>query len=99
MCSWDGFLHLLEERIRLLRIKDLITSHDSNQIFRVRQIDDIVSPARDHVNCFDLIPAYFKLHHLSSVNISLLDQAMVCLFYSWDTELSTGHSILIFRGP
>ena len=70
-----------------------------NQVFCIRQVDDVVCPARDHVNCFDLIPAYFKLHHLSSVNISLLDQAMVCLFYSWDTELSTGHSILIFRGP
>ena len=47
-----------------------------NQVFCIRQVDDVVCPARDHVNCFDLIPAYFKLHHLSSVNISLLDQAM-----------------------
>lgn len=114
LCSADQWkpgrwqsLHLLKKCIRLLRIKNLITSHDSNQIFRIRQIDDIMSPAGNHIDCFDLIPAYFKFHRLSGVNISLLDQTvsvnnnkllpfgvmpMLALSNSWFTS-SADHSL------
>ena len=68
--------NFFKKRIRLLRIEHLIASHDRHQILCVRKIDDVVRPAWDHVNCFDLIPAYFEFNHLSGVNITLLNQAV-----------------------
>ena len=67
---------LLKKCIRLLRIKHLITSHDSDEVFSIRQIDDVMRPSRNHIDGFNLFTTDFKLHRLSSVNISLLDQAM-----------------------
>lgn len=58
------------------RIKYLITCHYSYKIICIRKINDIMSPTWNHVNCFDFVTAYFKRYRLSSVNISLLDQAM-----------------------
>lgn len=60
----------------MIRVKDLIAGHDRNQVFRIRQVDDIVRPARDHMNCFDLIAGNLKLHHFARIDVPLLDQSM-----------------------
>lgn len=33
-------------------------------------------PAGNHIDCLDLIPAYFKFNHLSGINIALLNQTV-----------------------
>ena len=69
-------LHLLKECIRMVWIKHLITSHDSNQIFSIRQIDDIMCPAGDHVNCFNLVAADLKFEHLVTADTVLLNESV-----------------------
>src|SRR5699024_1823784 len=51
---------------------------DSHQILRLAQVDDIVGPSRYHVDRFNLISADLKLHHLSGMNVPLLDETMSC---------------------
>ena len=69
-------LHRLEEGIRVVRVKDFIASHDRHQILRLRQIDDVVRPARDHVDSLDLITGNLKLHRFASVDIAFLNQTV-----------------------
>ena len=57
-------------------IKNLITSHDSDEVFSIRQIDDIVGPTGNHIDCFNLISTHFKLNHFPGIYISLLNQTM-----------------------
>ena len=52
--------HLLKERIRPLRVKDLIGPHNSHKVFGLAQINDIVRIPRQHVDCLDLVAADFK---------------------------------------
>lgn len=57
-------------------IKYLITSHNSDEILCVRQVDNVVSPTRNHINRFNLISANLKFHSFPCVDISLLNQTM-----------------------
>ena len=57
-------------------IEHLITGHYGNQVFCIRQVDDIVCPSRNHINRFDLISADLKFYGFPSVYITLLDQSM-----------------------
>ena len=66
-------LYLLEKSIRPVRIKDLVAGHDSNKVFRIRQIDNVMCPAGDHVNCFDLIAGYFEFNSLTGIDIAFLN--------------------------
>ena len=54
-------LHRLEESVRVVRVEDLVASHHGYQIFRFRQIDDVVGPAGNHVNRLNFVPGNFKL--------------------------------------
>lgn len=60
----------------MIRVKNLITSHDRHQILRLGQIDDIVRPAGNHVNCFDFVSGNFKLYRLAGIDVALLNQAV-----------------------
>lgn len=60
----------------MVRVKDFIASHDRHQILRLRQIDDVVRPARDHVDSLDLITGNLKLHRFASVDIAFLNQTV-----------------------
>ncbi len=69
-------LHDLPKSIRSLWIKHLVACHHRHQIFRLRQINNVVCPSGDHVDRFDLLSRNLELNHLSSVSVPLLDQAM-----------------------
>ena len=60
----------------MLRVKDLVTGHDRDQIFRLRQVNDIVRPAGNHVDSLDLVPRNLKLHRFASIDVPFLDQTM-----------------------
>ena len=60
----------------MLRVKDLVAGHNRHQIFRLGQVDDVVCPAGDHVNGFNLIAGDLKLHRLIGVDIALLNQTV-----------------------
>ena len=44
----------------MIRIKNLIAGHHRDQILCLRQIDDIVRPARNHMDGFDLVSAHLN---------------------------------------
>lgn len=58
------------------RIKDLIACHHRHKVFRLTQVDDIMCPARNHIDCFNLIPGNLKRNLLACIDISLFDQPM-----------------------
>ena len=68
--------NLLVKGVRVVRVKNLVAGHHRHQIFRLRQIDDIVSPAGNHVDSLNFVPGNFKLHRFSSVDVSLLNQSV-----------------------
>lgn len=70
------FLHRLEEGIRMIRVKNLVTGHDRHQAFCFRQIDNVVCPPRDHVDGLNLVPGNLKLHRFSGVDVPLLNQSV-----------------------
>lgn len=69
-------LHLLEERVRSLRIKHLVACHHGHEILRVRQVDDIMCPARNHIHSFDPIARHLELDGLAGHDVSLLNQSV-----------------------
>lgn len=69
-------LHRLPKSIRVTWIKYLIAGHNSNKILRVTEIDDVMGPARYHVDSLDLITTDLKLNFLSCVYVTLLYQTM-----------------------
>ncbi len=79
--------HLLKERIRSPRIKNLITGHHRNQILRLTEVNNVVGPARNHVDGLYLISGNLKLHHLSGVDVTLLNQTVTG---NYDKELPLG---------
>ena len=68
--------HLLKERVWFLRIKHLVACHHGHEILRIRQIDDIMCPSRDHINSLDLIAGHLELDGLAGHDVPLLDQSV-----------------------
>ena len=67
-------LHRFKERIRVVGIKQLIRPHEGDEVLGVAEIDDVVRPAGDHVDGFDLVAADLKADFFIRVDIALLDQ-------------------------
>ena len=67
-------LHRFAKSIRLVRVKNFITGHHRDQILCITEVDDVMRPSGDHVDCLNLIARYFKLHHLTRGDVALLDQ-------------------------
>ena len=57
-------------------IKHLIGIHQSDEIFRIGEIDDVVGIPRQHIHGFRLISPYLKLNHFLTADLSLLDETM-----------------------
>ena len=49
------FHHLIEICVRTLRVEDFVAVHDTNEVFGVAQIDDVVGVARKHDDALNLI--------------------------------------------
>ena len=60
----------------MLWVKNLIASHDRHQIFRLRQVDDVMRPAGNHMDSFNSIPGNLKLHRLTGIDVAFLNQTM-----------------------
>ena len=60
----------------MVGVEDLVAGHHRHQIFRLRQVDNIVGPAGNHVDSLDFIPRNFKLYRFPGVDVPLLDQAV-----------------------
>ena len=58
----------------MIGIELLVRPHQGDEVLGVTQIDDIVRPAGDHVNGFDLISRNLKANLLIRMDIALLDQ-------------------------
>lgn len=59
----------LKESIRSLGVEHLIARHYRHKVFRVRQVDNIVSPAWDHVDGLNLVDENLKLNSPSSIDV------------------------------
>ena len=68
----------------MIRIKLLIRPHEGDKVIGIRQIDDIMRPAGDHVDSFDLLTADLKANLLVRVDVALLNQ---CATADDDEEL------------
>lgn len=60
----------------MVGVKNLVAGHHRHQILRLRQVDDVVGPAGNHVDSLNFVPGNFKLHRFSSVDVSLLNQSV-----------------------
>ena len=60
----------------MIRIRNFIAGHHSNQILGIAQVEDIMCLTWNHVDHLDLISANLKLHHITRYDIPLLDQTM-----------------------
>ena len=58
----------------MVGVKQLVCPHESDEVLGITQIDDIMRPAGDHVDGFDLLAADLKADLLIRVDIALLDQ-------------------------
>ena len=74
MLFLSTLLHRIKERIRMVGIKELIRPHEGDEVLGFTQIDDIMRPAGDHVDGFDLVTADLKADLLIRVDIALFDQ-------------------------
>ena len=70
------FLHNLKKSIRSLRVEYLIAGHYCDQILCITQVNDIVCPAGNHVDSFNLIAGHFKIDDLVRADLAFLDQAV-----------------------
>ena len=60
----------------MIRIKDFICPHNRDEIFCLRQINDVVGLSRQHLYRLDAIPAHFKFDHFIRADLPLPNQAM-----------------------
>ena len=67
-------LYRFKKCVRMIRIKKLVCPHESDEVLSVAEIDDIMRPAGDHVDGFNLIAADLKADLLVCMDIAFLDQ-------------------------
>ena len=60
----------------MIGVKDLVAGHHRHQIFRLRQVDDVVGPAGNHMDSLNLVSGNFKLDRFPGVDIPLLNQSV-----------------------
>lgn len=60
----------------MVRVENLVAGHHRHQIFRFRQVDDVVGPAGNHVDGLDLVTGNFKLYRFAGVDVPLLNQSV-----------------------
>lgn len=58
----------------MVGIKELVRPHEGDEVFGIAEIDDIMRPAGDHVDGFDLVAADLKADLLVRMDIALFDQ-------------------------
>ena len=80
-------LNLLEERIWLIRIEELVGVHDGDEVLSVGEVDVVVGVARQHVDGLDVVATDFELYHLIGAKLALLNQTMS---RHYDEELPLG---------
>ena len=70
----SAILYYFKKRIRMIRVKLLVCPHQGDEILGIRQVDDVVRPAGDHMDGFDFIARNLKRNLFVGVDIALLDQ-------------------------
>ena len=68
--SLDNF----KKRVRSILVEDLVAGHHGYEVFGIRQIDDVMRPAWDHVNGFDFVARNFELNEFSGIDVSFLNK-------------------------
>ena len=58
----------------MTRVEELVRPHERDEVLGIRQIDDIMRPAGDHVDGFDLVAADLKADFLVRVDIAFFNQ-------------------------
>ena len=69
-------LHLLEVRVRLAGVEDLVAVHHRHQILGVGEVDNVVRVAWQHVDALDVVAAHLELDDLVGAEFALLDEAV-----------------------
>ena len=60
----------------MVGVETLVAVHDSHEVFGVRQVDDVVGIAGEHVNGLDLVAAHLKLNDFIGTELALLNLAV-----------------------
>ena len=71
----------------MVGIEELVRPHEGDEDLSVAKIDDIMRPAGDHVDGFDLVAADLKADFFIRVDIALFDQRTIA---DDDEELPLG---------
>ena len=58
----------------MVGIEQLVRPHEGDEVFGVAEIDDVVRPAGDHVDGFDLVATDLKADFLIRMDIAFFDQ-------------------------
>ena len=76
-------LNYFKISVWFVRIEDLIAVHDGDEVFSIREINDVVGVAWKHVNGLYIVTTDFPFEHLTFrvVKIPLLDQAVAFDYY------------------
>ena len=71
-------LYFFEEGVGALRVEDFVAVHDSDEVFGVGEVDDVVRVAGEHVDGLDVIAVDFPFEDfaLRVVEAPLLDEAV-----------------------
>ena len=58
----------------MIGVELLVCPHQGYQILRIAEIYNIMRPAREHMDSFDFITAYFKFNRFIRYDVSFLNQ-------------------------
>ena len=88
MLEFEMVLFYWEEVcIWFVGVEDFVAVHYCDEIFCVREVYYIVGVAWQHVDCFYLVSADFKVQHLVASDSTLLDEAVAA---HYDEEFPFG---------
>lgn len=71
---YSSILHRVIKCIRMVWVKLLVCPHKGEEVLGVGQVDDVVRPAGDHMDGFNLVAAHLKRYLFIRVDVALLNQ-------------------------
>ena len=83
----DVLFYWFEIGVWFVWVEDFVAVHYCDEVFCVREVDDVVGVTRKHVYCFDLVTRNLKVQHLIRAMLSLLNESVAAYY---DEEFPLG---------
>ena len=62
----------------MIRVEDFIAEHHRDKVLCIREINNIMGIAWQHMNALDVLTCYFEFYYLSRSNLPFLNESMAC---------------------